>query len=147
MAEKNYLEESEIEELEEVGIAPDPILATYTVRVATTDFSYIETTLECDNNAAVRLHNLLAKEFPKHKQDRPVGLDSLPKKEETQVNQETQGEPTGDAEKPPLCPKCQSTMYDQRKSKYWGTGVGKTGKPKPIYQCSNKECGHGIWAK
>lgn len=45
----------------------------------------------------------------------------------------------------PTCPICGSDMWDQRKSKFWGTGYSESGNPKPIYKCKNRECKGVIW--
>ena len=43
------------------------------------------------------------------------------------------------------CPECDGPMWDQRKSKWWGNGIGKSGKPKPVFKCKDKECDGVIW--
>jgi|SRR5215475_1785799 len=45
----------------------------------------------------------------------------------------------------PRCPECDGPMWDQRKSKWWGDGLGRSGKPKPVFKCKDKECDGVLW--
>lgn len=45
------------------------------------------------------------------------------------------------------CPKCYSPMQDQRGTSYYGNGIAKSGKPKPILRCSNRDCDAAEWPK
>jgi hypothetical protein len=38
------------------------------------------------------------------------------------------------------CPKCGGDMWDQKGSKFWGTGVFPSGKAKPRWECKTKTC-------
>jgi hypothetical protein len=44
-----------------------------------------------------------------------------------------------------VCPVCGGAMWDERKSKYYGTGIADSGRPKPIFKCKNKLCDGVIW--
>jgi hypothetical protein len=44
-----------------------------------------------------------------------------------------------------VCPLCGGPMWDERKSKYWGTGIADSGRPKPIFKCKDKSCDGAIW--
>jgi hypothetical protein len=45
----------------------------------------------------------------------------------------------------PACPKCSGPCWDQKAGKFWGTGLFKSGKQKPRWECKNKECGGVLW--
>lgn len=48
---------------------------------------------------------------------------------------------------PPPCPSCGGKMYAEIGNQYWGNGLSRNGKQKPVFKCMDKSCNTGIWAR